>query len=85
MMVEEGVVAENNNLMQVLARTGFFNPISQANLLALLDYYCDPTYPVLSLMLCQFIVGIEIPAVLSSVALIILTRCVGLFSATSTR
>ena len=66
MLVEEGVVAENNSLMQLLTRTGYFIPISQATLFALLDYYCDPTLPVLPPLHCQLVVGIEIPAVLSS-------------------
>lgn len=66
MMIEEGVVAENDRLMRLLTNTGYFIPISQAKLFALLDYYCDPALPVLSPRYCQPVVGIEIPAVLSS-------------------
>ena len=66
MMIEEGVVAENDRLMRLLTHTGYFIPISQAKLFALLDYYCDPALPVLLPQDCQPVIGIEIPAILSS-------------------
>ena len=66
MMVAEGVVAENESLMRFLKRTGYFMEISQTELFALLDYYCDPSISVLTPLECQVIIGIEIPAVLDS-------------------
>ena len=66
MMVGEGVVAENENLLGFLKRTGWFMEISQPELFALLDFYCDPSLPVLTPVECQAVVGIEIPAVLDS-------------------
>lgn len=53
--------------MQLLTRTDYFIPTSQAKLLTLLDQYCDPTDPILSSLHYQFVVDIEIPAAFSSV------------------
>ncbi|KAL8735004.1 MAG: hypothetical protein Q9166_001129 [cf. Caloplaca sp. 2 TL-2023] len=66
MVVGEGVVAENEGLMGFLKRTGYFMDISQPELFALLDYYCDPSLPNLSAQECQVIVGIEVPTVLDA-------------------
>ena len=66
MMVTEGVVAENEGLIDFLRRTGYFMEISQTELLALLDHYCNPDLPILNALECQAVVGIEKPAVLDS-------------------
>lgn len=69
MMINEGVVAENESLMGFLRRTGYFMEISQPELFALLDHYCDPALPILTPLDCQIIIGIEIPEVLNAAGL----------------
>ena len=65
MMTGEGVVAENQSLQSLLKRTGFFMEISQAELFAILEYYCDPALDLSSTpQRCQAVVGIELPGVL---------------------
>lgn len=59
MVVSEGVVAETDGLLDSLKRKGWYMEISQNELLALLDYYCDPSLDILTPLTCQVIVGIE--------------------------
>ena len=66
MMTAEGVLAENQGLLTLLRRSGFFMEIAQAELFALLDHYCNPELPLQTPEKCQPIVGIEIPSVLES-------------------
>ncbi|PYH86334.1 hypothetical protein BO82DRAFT_380441 [Aspergillus uvarum CBS 121591] len=62
LMVAEGVVAESEFLLSAMRRIGHLMEIAQDELLALLDYYCDPALPLLSVTEAQVIVGIELPA-----------------------
>ncbi|TGO59558.1 hypothetical protein BCON_0043g00160 [Botryotinia convoluta] len=62
MMVSEGVVAETEGMLDSLRRLGYFMDINQAEFHSLLDYYCNPELPLLSLSESQIIVGIEHPA-----------------------
>jgi hypothetical protein len=48
LMVTEGIVAENAELLASMRRIGHLMDISQAGLLALLDYYCDSSLHLLS-------------------------------------
>ncbi|MCJ1384592.1 hypothetical protein MMC17_007710 [Xylographa soralifera] len=62
-LLAEGFLAENDSSLKRSIRTGILPPISQPELLALLDHYCDPistssTDP----LQCQAMVGIETPA-----------------------
>lgn len=66
MMTAEGVLAENKGLLDLLKRAGYFMEIHQAELFALLDYYCNPALEIQTQMRCQAVVGIETPAVLRS-------------------
>ena len=66
MMTAEGVLAENQGILSLLKRSGFFMEITQPELFALLDHYCNPELPLQSPTQCQAIVGIEVPAVLDS-------------------
>ena len=61
-MVSDGVLAENHDLMNRLLAPGLFIPLSHTELFALLDYYCDPTLALLTALTCQCIIGIETPA-----------------------
>lgn len=65
MIVSEGVVAETDGMLDSLRRKGWFMEISQEELTALLDYYCDPSLDILTPLTCQVIVGIESSAVMS--------------------
>ncbi|KAL4747556.1 hypothetical protein BDW72DRAFT_209502 [Aspergillus terricola var. indicus] len=62
LMVHEGVVAENASLLASIRRIGHLMDIEAAELLALLEYYCDPHLPILPLEDSQVLVGIEMPA-----------------------
>ena len=66
MMVSEGVVAETEGMLDSLRRMGYFMEITQAEFLALLDYYCDPALPLLPPSESQIIVGIEHPAAMEA-------------------
>ena len=61
-MVAEGVVVENNFLLASMRRIGHLMDIAQEELIALLDYHCDPDLPLLSDSDAQVLVGIELPA-----------------------
>ncbi|TGO92077.1 hypothetical protein BPOR_0011g00280 [Botrytis porri] len=62
MMVDEGVVAENESVLNFMRRIGHLMDIQEEELLGLLDYYCDPKLPVLSADQAQILVGIEMPS-----------------------
>lgn len=59
LMVAEGIVAENADLLASMRRIGHLMELSQADLLALLDYYCDPALPLLPHDQAQVLVGLE--------------------------
>ena len=69
MVVSEGVVAETDGLLESLKRKGWYMDISQNELLALLDYYCDPHLDILTPLTCQVIVGIERLSVMKQMGL----------------
>ena len=60
-MKSEGVVAENKYLERGFEAAGFLMPISQRELFALLDHYCDPTLEPLTPASCQKVIGLESP------------------------
>lgn len=62
LMVAEGVVAENEILLASMRRIGHLMDITQEELITLLDYYCDPSLPLLSDVDAQVLVGIEMPS-----------------------
>ncbi|TGO26315.1 hypothetical protein BPAE_0062g00360 [Botrytis paeoniae] len=62
MMVDEGVVAENESVLNFMRRIGHLMDIQEEELLGLLDYYCDPKLPLLSADQAQILVGIEMPS-----------------------
>lgn len=61
MMVSEGVLAENQSLLQSMKRVGIFMDLYMKDLTALLDYYCDPDLAVLRSADAQVVVGLELP------------------------
>lgn len=62
LMVTVGVIAENESLLAIVRRVGYLMDVAQDELLALLDYYCDPTLPLLPDADAQILVGIELPS-----------------------
>ena len=65
-MIENiGYVAERPKIRESAKRNGFL-PIIDSELLALLDYYCDPNLGILSPSKCQVITGLEIPTSMSA-------------------
>ncbi|PHH91885.1 hypothetical protein CDD83_9906 [Cordyceps sp. RAO-2017] len=61
LMVAEGIVAENPQLLASMRRIGHLMDIRREELLALLDHYCDPDLPVLDPADAQILVGLELP------------------------
>lgn len=62
LMVDQGLVAEDDTLLAGMRRIGHLIDIRMDELLALMDHYCDPSLPVLTHEKAQIIVGIESPA-----------------------
>ncbi len=65
-MEEEGILAENKDLMARVKAQGNLIPILSTQLHALLDFFCDPKHGLLTSLRCQAVVGVEIPANLRS-------------------
>ncbi|KAJ5539524.1 hypothetical protein N7513_007856 [Penicillium frequentans] len=63
-MVNDGVAAENNSLLNAMRRFGHLMEIKQDEVLALFDYYCNPQLPVLSQDYAQPVIGLELPSVM---------------------
>ncbi|KAF2864665.1 hypothetical protein BDV95DRAFT_508906 [Massariosphaeria phaeospora] len=64
-MQSEGVIAENENLARAWIVAGCWIPVSQPDLFALLDYYCDPSASH-SLETAQVMIGLGPPALAHS-------------------
>ncbi|KAI3341291.1 KR domain-containing protein [Ustulina deusta] len=58
---DDGVVRELADYQRRLASTANFNPVATADLLALLDHYCNPALPPLTLDQSQLLVGASTP------------------------
>lgn len=58
----EGFVAENKQVMDRLLRLDLLRPISPSELFAMLDYYCNPSMRFSSQAQSQAITGLELPA-----------------------
>ena len=61
-MLEEGFVADNEVLMKRMQAYGYYKPLSQNELFALLDHYCDLAQGVPTFLKAQSVLGIETPA-----------------------
>ena len=66
LMLSEGVVAESEVLLKRLRALGVFMEVAQDEFFALLDHYCNPKLDLLNTQTCQLVVGLEVPAVLTS-------------------
>lgn len=67
-MLSEGLLAENKDLMNRITRTGALSAVSQQELFALLDLYCDPELELSTPTLSEYqiITGITAPASLQA-------------------
>ena len=61
-LLSEGFLAENGGSLNRSIRTGILPPMSEAELFALIDHYCDPSLNIIQPLKCQAMVGIETPA-----------------------
>lgn len=61
-ILSEGFVAENQRIMDRLMRLSLLLPISQDELFALLDLYCNPSTKLLDPVQSQVVLGLELPA-----------------------
>lgn len=57
-MTDDGLLAENTELLNRVLAYGALNPISRAECFATLDYYCDPALSVLTPRHSQPIIGL---------------------------
>lgn len=64
MVLDQGWVAERENIMQRVMQFDNMLPLSQPDLFAILDYYCDPSRDISTPEASQIITGIELPALI---------------------
>ncbi|KAF7931189.1 uncharacterized protein EAE97_009398 [Botrytis byssoidea] len=60
-MISDGFLVENPKILERMLSHGSMLPITRHNLNAILDYYCNPSLPILSARECQTVVGINTP------------------------
>jgi hypothetical protein len=57
-----GIMAEKEELKERFGSYSAFKPVTEPELHALLDYYCDPNLDLLTSLKCQTVVGVGISA-----------------------
>lgn len=57
-MIDDGLLAENTDLLDRVLAYGALNPISREQCLAIMDYYCNPELPILTASQSQSIIGL---------------------------
>jgi acyl carrier protein len=66
-MVTDGFLVENEHLLDRMLAPKLYTPLTESELFAALDHYCDPTSaPRLEIDACQTVMGIEVPAILKA-------------------
>lgn len=65
-MIDDGVLAENEAVRKTFSSSGYFKEISRVQLYALLDIYCDSSLDVCPPRDSQIILGIESPATMKA-------------------
>ena len=61
-MVSDGYLANNKEIMDRILSYGSMLPITRSDFYSILDYYCDPSLPILSSVESQSVVGMATPA-----------------------
>ncbi|KAL8949407.1 MAG: hypothetical protein Q9222_004476 [Ikaeria aurantiellina] len=64
LLLVDGLLKDDPELVKRLNSTGYFIPVSEAEILAIFDHYCNPNLGVLSPEDAQPVVGIQSPAAL---------------------
>jgi hypothetical protein len=67
MVVDSGVVAEDESLSRTMESFGHYQPMLMSHVERLLNRYCDPCLPLLSPDECQLVCGIRLPATLEAI------------------
>lgn len=57
-LIDDGLLAENTDFLDRVLSYGALNPISREQCLATMDYYCNPTLPILTPSQSQSIIGL---------------------------
>lgn len=65
-MLGVGLVAENKAIKDAIDAAGFFMGITESELHAVLDRYCNPALDLLDPQTCQVVMGLETPASLKA-------------------
>ena len=63
-MLDDGVLRENEKMRNMMISTGYLMGITQHELYSLLEYHCDPSIEVSSVVKTQVMVGVDVPAAL---------------------
>ena len=66
MVVDSGVVAEDESLLRTMESFGHYQPMLTSHLETLLHRYCDPSLPLPLPDECQLVCGIRLPATLEA-------------------
>lgn len=61
-MLDDGFVAENPQMLEHLLRLGIMLPISQDEMYALFDFYCDPSRTFSAPSEGQLVTGVDLPS-----------------------
>jgi len=59
-MIDDGLLAENPELLNRVLAYGTLNPVSRQQFFAILDYYCDPQLPILAARDSQAVIGLGV-------------------------
>jgi hypothetical protein len=57
-MIDDGLLAENQDLLNRVLAYGTLNPVSRQQFFSILDYYCNPALPVLTPRESQSVIGL---------------------------
>ena len=57
-MIDDGLLAETPELLNRVLAYGALNPVSRRQFHGILDYFCDPSLPLLSVEECQAVIGL---------------------------
>lgn len=66
LLLTGGLLAQSPDLLERFTSTGLYTPVSEPEILALFDHFCDPELKMQSVSQAQVIVGIKSPADVSA-------------------
>ena len=59
-MIDDGLLAENQDLLNRVLAYGALNPVSRQQFFGILDYYCNPALPLLKPCTSQSVIGLGV-------------------------